>query len=62
MENIIIILIITIYGIYKLVDRICEAVETSIMSQEESDEIQTIEMLIEQNRELHKQFFLDDLN
>ena len=50
MDNLIIILIIVIYGIYKIVNRICENKE--LLESDDSDIYIIIDKLIDENREL----------
>lgn len=50
MDNIIIILIIVIYGVYKIVNRICENKE--LLESDDSDIYFIIDKLVDENREL----------
>lgn len=50
MDNLIIILIIVIYGIYKIVNRICENKE--LLESDDSDIYFIIDKLVDENREL----------
>lgn len=50
MDNLIIILIIVIYGLYKIVNRICENKE--LMESDDSDIYFIIDKLVDENREL----------
>lgn len=51
MDNLIIILIIVIYGVYKIVNRICEHKEM-MEEDDDSDIYFIIDKLIDENREL----------
>lgn len=50
MDNLIIILIIVIYGVYKIVNRICENKE--LLESDDSDIYFIIDKLVDENREL----------
>ncbi len=50
MDNLIIILIIVIYGLYKIVNRICENKE--LLESDDSDIYFIIDKLVDENREL----------
>lgn len=50
MDNLIIILIIVIYGVYKIVNRICENKE--LLESDDSDIYIIIDKLVDENREL----------
>ena len=50
MDNLIIILIIVIYGLYKIVNRICENKE--LLESNDSDIYNVINNLVDENREL----------
>lgn len=50
MDNLIIILIIVIYGLYKIVNRICENKE--LLESNDSDIYFIIDKLVDENREL----------
>lgn len=53
MDNIILILIITVYAIYKIVDRVCETIEM----QRDSEEYKTIDKLLDENIRLQEELF-----
>lgn len=50
MDNLIIILIIVIYGLYKIVNRICE--NKKLLESNDSDIYFIIDKLVDENREL----------
>lgn len=50
MDNLIIILIIVIYGVYKIVNRICENKE--LLESDDNDIYIIIDKLVDENREL----------
>lgn len=59
MDNLIIILIIVIYGVYKIVNRICENKE--LLESDDSDIYFIIDKLVDENRELMERLLKEEV-